>query len=149
MFYVIISIISGVTIVLARIINSNLGKKIGNMQGTFINYITGVVTSGIFLIIFRNQINFPGNPLQITQLWIFFGGFVGVLCMVIANYITPRMSSLYLTLLVFIGQLFTGLLVDYFTMHELSVGKFIGGLLVFAGFAYNSIVDKKKKEATE
>lgn len=144
MLYIILPVLAGITIVLARIINSNLGKRIGNKQGTFFNFLTGLFFSGILLLLFKNQMNLPYEPLEFNESFILLGGLIGVICMVITNYINPKMSSLSLTLIVFMGQLFTGLMVDYVTMHQLSMGKFIGGLLVFAGFAYNSMVDKKK-----
>ncbi len=45
--YFFISILAGVSIVVARIINSNLAEKIGIFQGTFFNYITGLLFSFI------------------------------------------------------------------------------------------------------
>ena len=48
MLYVTMAILAGVSIVVARIINANLAKEIGNWEGTF-NYITGL----FFYIIFN------------------------------------------------------------------------------------------------
>ena len=42
MLYICIAILAGVSIVVARIINANLAKEIGNWEGTFFNYITGL-----------------------------------------------------------------------------------------------------------
>lgn len=36
MLYIIIAILAGVSIVVARIINANLAEKIGNWEGTFL-----------------------------------------------------------------------------------------------------------------
>ena len=42
MLYITIAILAGVSIVVARIINANLAKEIGNWEGTFFKYITGL-----------------------------------------------------------------------------------------------------------
>jgi transporter family-2 protein len=56
------------------------------------------------------------------------------------------MSAFYLTLFIFIGQLFVGIIIDYFTLKELSLGKIAGGLLVLFGLSYNLLLDKKQAE---
>ena len=50
-----------------------------------------------------------------------------------------------MTLLIFIGQLFIGIIIDYFALNQLSIGKVIGGLLVLTGLTYNLLLDKKQK----
>jgi transporter family-2 protein len=51
------------------------------------------------------------------------------------------MSSLYITLIIFIGQLFTGIIIDCITIKTIPLAKIIGGLLVVLGLAYNLYVD--------
>ncbi|MNF00803.1 hypothetical protein D3C80_1996900 [compost metagenome] len=46
----------------------------------------------------------------------------------------------------FIGQLFSGMAVDYFKDGLLSKGKLIGGILILIGLTYNLFVDKKASE---
>jgi len=62
---------------------------------------------------------------------------------------TPRISSFYLTLFIFIGQLFMGIVIDYITLGKASTGKVIGGILVLIGLAYNLIVDKNDTTCDE
>lgn len=142
MFYILISILAGVSVVVARVINSNLAEKIGIFQGTLFNYITGLISSSIFLL-------FSSETIHISKLnssipwWVYSGGLVGVIVVVLSSYITPKISAFYLTLLMFIGQLFVGIVIDYFTLNKLSMGKLAGGLLVLAGLSYNLFIDKK------
>lgn len=75
--------------------------------------------------------------------WAFLGGLLGVIVVSISNLVTPKISSFYLTLIIFVGQLFTGIIFDYFSQGLISIGKIIGGLLVILGLSYNLIVDKK------
>ncbi|MDD7795306.1 DMT family transporter [Clostridium sp. 'White wine YQ'] len=143
MLYIILSVLAGVSIVLSRVINSNLSKKIGLFQGTFFNYLTGLSFSVIILVISKDGFNtnaiFSGNiPFQA-----YLGGFLGVLFVAFSSYITPKMSAFYLTLFTFVGQLLGGIVIDYFSLNILSMGKIIGGVLVLIGLSYNLFIDKK------
>lgn len=142
MLYIFISILAGVSIVIARIINSNLAERIGIFQGTFFNYVVGLLFSVIFLFFSNEAMNISKLNLSSIPWWAYTGGLAGVAVVGLSSYITPKISAFYLTLLMFIGQLFVGVVIDYFTIGELSIGKLIGGLLVLAGFAYNLNVDK-------
>lgn len=145
MLYIILSVLAGVSIVLSRVVNSNLSKKIGLFQGTFFNYLTGLSFSIIILAISKDGFNtnaiFSGNvPFQA-----YLGGFIGVLFVAFSSYITPKMSAFYLTLFTFVGQLLGGIIIDYFSLNILSTGKIVGGILVFVGLAYNLFIDKKSE----
>lgn len=145
MFFIaiLLSILSGITNVVARIINSNLAKIIGLFQGTLFNYIIGLIVSLLFLVFNTKSINFTSDTFLSIPVWAYLGGMLGVLVVVISNYLTPRISAFYLTLLMFIGQLFAGIIIDYIATRELSIGKVIGGIFVLAGLSYNLYFDKK------
>ncbi|MED2216374.1 DMT family transporter, partial [Bacillus thuringiensis] len=64
MLYITIAILAGVSIVVARIINANLAKEIGNWEGTFFNYITGLFFSMLFLIFSSDSLYIPIHTLQ-------------------------------------------------------------------------------------
>jgi len=145
MFYIFISILAGVSVVISRIINSNLAKIIGIFQSTFFNYVIGLFFSLIFLLISKEILQIPGIKFHSIPLWAYLGGFVGVLVIVLSSYITPKISAFYLTLLIFIGQLFLGIIIDFFTFNKLSLAKIIGGFLVLVGLTYNLILDKKQE----
>lgn len=145
MFYILISILAGVTIVITRNINSILAQKIGIFQSTLINYITGLFFSFIFLCLSNESLNTISVRLKPLPLWAYLGGLSGVIVIALSSYIIPRISAFYLTLLIFVGQLFTGIIIDYFTLNKLSSGKIIGGILVLSGLTYNLLLDRKKE----
>jgi len=145
MFYIFISILVGISVVVARIINSNLAKRIGIFQGTFFNYVTGLFFSFIFLLLSNEALTISSIKMNSIPLWAYLGGLAGVIVIVLSNYLTPKISSFYFTLLVFIGQLFIGIIIDFSTFHDLSIGKLIGGLFVLIGLTYNLWIDKKQK----
>lgn len=143
--YILLAIIAGVSIVLSRIINFNLADKIGVFQGTLFNYIFGLTFSGIFLVLSNENIFNEINTLRDVPWWAYLGGFVGVGVVALSTYITPKISVFYLTIFIFIVQLFLGGVIDYITLHELSMGKIIGGMLVLVGLIYNVRLDNLEK----
>ena len=56
-FYILLAILAGVSIVISRIFNSRIAEEIGTLQGTYINYLTGLVTAFIFFIISKEYMN--------------------------------------------------------------------------------------------
>lgn len=141
------TLLSGLSIILNRIINSNLAQKIGLFRSTLYNYITGLFVSVVFMLISKETGLFSSVAFDTAPFWGYLGGFVGVSVIVLSSYLTPRISAFYLTLLLFIGQLFAGILIDFIRAGVFSPAKLIGGLLVFAGLAYNMIYDRKKESA--
>ncbi len=142
---VIATALTGFTIVMNRIINSRLAERIGLFQSTLFNYITGLFVSVLFVLFSKETIVLKGFDFGSIPFWAYLGGFVGVIVIVLSSYLTPRISALYLTLLLFVGQLFTGIIIDFFNTGDFSWSKLVGGLFVVAGLAYNLILDYKKE----
>ena len=145
---VIATTLTGFTIVINRIINSRLAQRIGIFQSTLYNYITGLFVSVLFAVFSRETIALNGLEFGNVPFWAYLGGFIGVITIVLSSYLTPRISALYLTLLLFIGQLFTGIIIDYFNSGEFSWQKLIGGIFVLTGLSYNLFVDYRKEQET-
>ena len=140
MFYIFIAVLAGASIVMGRIINYKLAEEIGLFQGTLVNYIVGLVFSIIFLIVSGESI--VGLQLSAVPWWGYLGGIVGVMVVVLSSYITPKISSFYLALIVFIGQLFVGIIIDSFSLKSIPIGKIVGGVLVLGGLTYNLMLDR-------
>lgn len=144
MFYIILAIITGVSIVISRIINSNLAEEIGVLEGTFYNFFTGLILSSIFFLISKEFLGLSSSTFASTPIYLYFGGIIGVVTISLSNYVTPKISSFYLTLFIFIGQLFMGIFIDYITISQLSIGKIIGGIFVVLGLGYNLYIDQRR-----
>ena len=144
MLYIILAALCGCTTILSMIVNSYLSKKIGVFQGTFVNYIVGLLTTILLITIVKDTMNLSFASFPKIPLWALLGGLLGVMVVASANIIIPKIPTIYTTLLIFIGQLFTGILIDYFRVGFVSKGKIIGGLLILLGLIYNSSVDKKE-----
>ena len=136
MISIIFSILSGVTIVLSRSVNALLSKKMGAYQGTFYNYFTGFMTSLILMLVLMivgvQSIN---TSLDKTNLMMYLGGIIGVFNILILNIIV--------TLLCFIGQLISGMVIDAFVYQMFSVSKIFGCLIVIAGLVIYQLSEEK------
>jgi len=142
MLYIIIAIFAGVSITVARLINSNLADRIGIFQGTFYNYAIGLLVSFIFLAFNKEPILLSTSTLLNVPFWAYLGGLLGVVVVAASNFVTPKISAFYLTIIIFVGQIFAGITIDYYCSGIISKGTIIGGLLVFIGLTYNMFVDK-------
>jgi len=144
MIYIILAVLCGCITIISMIINSQLAKIIGVFQGTLINYIVGLTTTILLIIIVKSSMNLSFSSFNKIPLWALLGGMIGVAVVASSNIILPKIPTIYTTLLIFIGQLFTGILIDYFRVGFVSKGKIIGGILILLGLLYNSNVDKKE-----
>lgn len=141
---IIVSILAGGTIVVSRIINAKLAERIGTLQSTLFNYIVGLLISILFLFVMKDKfILFTISP-QFDQSWIYIGGLVGVLTILISNVVSLKLSTFNATLFIFIGQLFAGMFIDYMILKQFSIYQFFGGILVLFGLIYNLSIDKKE-----
>lgn len=144
MLYAICAILMGVCIVLSRIYNFKLSTQIGIMGSTFFNYLVGLIFSTIFLLISHEKIITNVTLFKSIPWWAYLGGLVGIFVVAMQSYSSKKLSAFYLTIFIFIGQLSIGMLIDYITKHELSIGKIIGCILVIIGMIYNVYLDTKE-----
>ena len=142
MIYVILAFISGITVILSMITNSQLSKRVGVLQGSFVNYVVGLIFALIVFIITKGYNTIEVSKFYGIPIWAYFGGALGVIVVSISSMIIPKIPTIYSTLLIFIGQLFCGILLDFYKDGLISKGKMIGGLLILIGMLYNFYVDK-------
>lgn len=144
MIYIIIAVLSGVTIVTSRSINYVLAEKIGMYQSTFFNYVFGLIGSFLLLLISGETFRLFSSQSYDASWFYYTGGLLGVVSVTMSSYLSSKVSSFYLTLLLFIGQLFAGILIDYIANGYLSIYQVIGGILVTIGLGYNLFIDNSK-----
>lgn len=142
MIYIVLAIICGGLTIVSIIINANLGQKLGVFQGGFVNYVMGLSVTLIIIALLRLTGNFQMDNFTGIPFYAYLGGFVGVMVVVASNIVIPKIPAVYSTVLIFIGQIFTGLFIDYIRIGNISIGKIVGGLIIIGGIMYNSYVDK-------
>lgn len=144
MIYIILAMIGGGLTIISMIINAGLAKEIGVLRGTLINYIVGLLVILIIMVFAKSTYNFNIDSFSNIPFYAFLGGLIGVIVVSASNVVIPKIPTMYTTLLIFIGQIFTGIIIDYLELSSISKGKIIGGLLILLGMLYNSNVDKKQ-----
>ena len=138
-----VSFIAGVNIVISRTLNARLADMSSVSISTFYNYLIGLILSiPVFMLLGSNEIVL--TELIISRHWyIYLGGALGVCVVMISNVIVIKLSAFYLTLLIFIGQVFSGVLIDIIISQAFSVRNLTGGVLVAAGLCLNLLLDNK------
>lgn len=144
MIAILCATLAGVTIVLSRSVNGYLSQKVGPYLSTFFNYFTGFIASFVLcvamILLGYQNFDFQGNP-NITML---IGGVIGVFNILILNIVVSRVSAVVLTLLAFVGQLASGMILDYFIYGIFSMNKIVGCLIVFIGLVMYQYSDKER-----
>ena len=140
--YIIIALMTGSLVIISMIMNSRVGDEIGLFQGVFINYVLGLSVATIILLFNLDTLKIGSS----VPWWAYLGGAFGMAIVTISNIIIPKIPTIYTTILIFIGQLFTGMVIDLLTNVDISKGKVIGGILICIGLFYNLTVDKKQAQ---
>lgn len=146
MIMMILAIIAGVLTTLSMVINSSLAKKIGVIQGVLVNFIVGLTFSAIvlFAVGSKNQISI--SEIRNMPTYVFLGGLVGVAIVYASNIVIPKIPVVYTTILLFIGQIVSGIAIDFFLLGEISIAKVIGAIVIALGIIYNSRLGVAKEE---
>lgn len=139
----ILAIIGGVLTTLSMVINSSLGKRIGVLQSTLINYIVGLLCSMVVLLILGSNVELSMVEFTNIPIFVFCGGIIGVIIVYTSNIIIPKIPVVYSMLLLFIGQIVAGIIIDFLINKEIEINKILGAMVVTIGILYNSKVDNK------
>jgi len=138
-----VSFIAGVNIVLSRTLNAKLADLTSVRVSTFYNYLIGLILSvAVFFVLGRNEV-----ALEVQANWyIYLGGVLGVCVVLLGNIVAVKVSAFYLSLLIFIGQVFTGVLIDMAITGAFSTQNAIGGVLVALGLSVNLIISQTRSQ---
>jgi transporter family-2 protein len=146
MIYILAAFTSGGIVVLTILYNSHLSKHIGGTNGVTINYLTGVITS-IVIVLIMNK--FRIMNLQSTPLYLFVaGGFLGVFVISVNNVLLPKVPVLLFTVLLFFGQLLASFAFDFYNRVELTITQIIGIIVVFIGIILNAYLNPEGNSRT-
>ena len=143
MIYSLLALISGGTVAASILLNARLGALKGLYKGVFVNYLLGVIVS-VPLVLIINGLNFPAVEFNWSLAIALTGGAIGYVVVLLNSYITPKIGILYVTILLFIVQLGTGIIIDAIREGNVSAGKITGGLLIIAGLVYLLRVERTK-----
>ena len=135
--------LSGVLLVVSRAYNSRLSDETSMYVSTFFNYVCGLATAiPVFLLFGRNDPVWAGLVIG-EHWWTYIGGAIGVATVWLSSAVTVKIPQLYITLLMFVGQVFAGVLLDALMDGAFSMANIIGGVLVSLGLASNLLLERR------
>ena len=148
---VLISFGAGLLVLVARTLNANLSEVTSVQTSTFYNYVIGLIGAIVALLLLgRGDIGSFSFDLSVSaNHWhLYLGGVVGVVFVSIVNFSVKKITAFYLTLLMFTGQIFTGIILDVILTGEFAMRNLIGGTLVALGLCVDLILDSKQVKNT-
>ena len=141
MAYVLIGLlafISGCAGVINKLLNLEAKKGLGTWNGTLLNYVESSVIAGVLVLIFGGAL-WNVDILSNVPWYYFLGGLFGVVSMLLALKGMQKCSMIYATILMLVGQLFAGYVVDSIVSGEFNPLKLVAvGMIVFGVY-----LDKK------
>lgn len=133
---------AGVSVIIARTINGELSEKIGPMNGSLVNHLMGLPVTLVLATLVGESLDAGSLSSSASPVWLYFGGIFGVLLVYVTNIVVPKISAFQVTILAFIGQIFTGIFLDQLFAREVSSASFRGGLVISLGMALNILIEK-------
>jgi transporter family-2 protein len=135
--------LSGVLIVVSRSYNARLAVETSVYASAFFNYFCGLLTAIPVFLLFGMKEPVWAEFVLSPNWWTYLGGAVGVSIVWLSNTVIVKISQLYVTLLMFVGQVFTGVLLDALIDGTFSGANLIGGALVATGLALNLLLERR------
>lgn len=140
---VLFSLFMGITIVCSRSVNAELAEKSSVWVSTWYNYVVGLI---VCTIVWVFAVCSGTSTFTVTfdaPWWVYTGGLIGIVSVTLQNIVTKKMPAFILTLFMFVGQLFTGIVIDFFTGDTFSISYILGGFLTALGLCFNLWLDQK------
>lgn len=128
MIDLILAVAAGALVVLSMSLNSGLGQRIGVFLAGAVNYAVGLGGA----LVAAAALGWAGAGAN-APWWAWTGGLLGVGIVVASNVVLPRISVALSALLIVVGQLGTGLVLDALRTGSLPPTALVGAGLVVAG----------------
>ena len=108
---ILIGLIGGVGVGLQVPIAGAMGQRVGGVASSFIIHVSGAIFSGIFLFLRGGEKIKDWHTLPWYML---IAGIFGLILYLTINVTLPRLGSTMMVVLIIVGQLLAGLVVDHF-----------------------------------
>ena len=134
LWFFLISILGGATWGAQASINGALGKKIGVVEGTFVNFAVGTLILAIIVLFFGK-----GNLLQVFTVpkWQLVGGFMGAIVIFTIILSVPTIGAASTLFAAISGQILISMIIDHYGFFGVPQIAFdwqrILGVLLMAG----------------
>ncbi|WP_312693399.1 DMT family transporter [Caproiciproducens sp.] len=133
LFFAILATVNGIINIINKMINLQAKLRLGMANGTLINYMEASVIS-VLLIAFTGSTKLADLSYLTEIPFLYFGGGIfGLFSMIFILRGMAATKIIYSTVIVLIGQLGTGFLIDTMIARQISPLKILGILLVITG----------------
>ena len=138
---------AGAAIVINRTINARLAQQAGPLVSSCVNHMVGLCGSIVLCFVMFDTVS--QTVMVMPKPWMFLGGTMGVISVLLQNIAVPKMSAFRMSLMIFLGQMFSGFLIDFATGQDISGKMFWGSVVCGLGFLVSLIPNRfwKKKES--
>ena len=143
------AMVAGVLTVLSMVMNSRLSRSIGVFQGVFVNFAVGLLTSlalTCLWFVFDHEV--LNETVLMPPWYAYFGAILAIGVVASCNVVIPKIPVVYSAVLIFLGQIVTGLIIDALILEFFDVYKVLGALLIGGGLFLNARIDAEKSTAT-
>ena len=127
-----LAFISGCAGVINKLLNLEAKKGLGTWNGTLLNYVESSIFAGVLMLVFGGAL-WKYEVLVNVPWYYFLGGLFGVVSMLLALRGMQKTSMMYATVLMLVGQLFAGYVVDCIVNQQLDVLKLVGVAFIVFG----------------
>ena len=138
--YAVLALFTGALLAFTTTVNAALGKRIGVFPGALVNYLTGLGTTLACMLVLGG---FSWAGIPGTSPFLFSGGVLGLIIVAITSAILPRIPVVYVTVILFTGQILVGIGIDAVGGVGFTAGKLAGCAVVAAGLLYNMQTDRR------
>lgn len=153
LFAILCALFAGFNLVVSRTINAQLAEQTNDTTSTFFNYVTGLLSSVIFFVLMwwmRGTGGMGGtlgtSGIVPSQWYMYFGGMMGMVIVFGTNVVLMHLSGFSLSLLLFVGQMFTSIVIDWLLLEQFSQPLFLGSILVCVGLCIHLWLEKNQAQ---
>ncbi len=140
---VILSFSTGGVLVLQRAVNGSLSAKTNIATSTIFTYIVGLGLSLVVLMFFGQGEAMLVEKALPSGVWIYMGGAFGAITVFLSTVCVSKIPAYGLSVLIFVGQVFTGVAIDSYLTGSLTTVNLIGGVIVSIGLCVELALAKK------
>lgn len=137
-----LSLAAGVAVVTSRTVNSRFSAHTNPLFGSFINHLTGLPAALLTALLLTEK-PWALPVLTAFPFWIYLGGAMGVLVVLLCNILVSRLSAFRLTLLSFTGQVTMGFILDLLSGQNLQFRPLLGSAVIIAGILLNLVLENR------
>ncbi|MBL8968922.1 MAG: DMT family transporter, partial [Spirochaetaceae bacterium] len=144
--YIILAVTAGALPLLSITLNAKLALDIGLFRGVRANYLVGFAATLLLAPLFgRAGLSGLSAAVGASPLLLLGGGLLGVSLVAGTNLVFPRLPTLHASILMFAGQILSGLAIDLAAGSPISARTPLGLLAVLAGLSLDAGLKEKAK----